>query len=350
MKKTCLYLALCACLLLGGCNNAGSAGAESSAAEEETSPVDTSYAYGSMQKNVPSGNFMPYGEEILFLSMDPADGRTILYTFNPESEEVSTFCKDATCSHSSSSCASGGITGNLEAYGGTVYGGTLGGSVRQLQDGRFEPITEEGVNHFWHSGGDLYVATSDSSLLVYQGGTGQPQVLLEEYAGYWETVFGDRLYYQFDGMTQVDLGSEDKTPVPVTEDATSVTDGSFIYYAPIDTFYLYRCGMDGSDPTLLLEEPVLPASWNFDEEYFYFRLSTGEDLAGEGAQDIYRISKEEPGEKELLASLPEAAYQIYAVPGYDKLFVTTYTGNAQEQAIYLVDKEGGEVSLIELPD
>ena len=350
MKKTAWPLALCIALLLWGCSGpaAESAGSDVSGAGAGETAIDPDYAYGNMQKNVPSGNFVEHEGQILFLSYDPASSNTTLFTFDPETEEVSTFCKDATCSHTSSTCASGGITTNLEACGGTVYGGTLGGAVLELRGDRFETVTDGGVSHFWHSGGDLYVATMDSSLLVYEEGSSQPRTLLEEYTGYWETVFGDTLYFQSDGMRSIGLNSGDQEAAAVTESADAVTDGRHVYYAPADTLALHRCNMDGSEATQLLEDPVMPASWNFDQEYFYFRLFS-DGLDGQESENIYRLSLEDPGEKELLAALPEPAYQIYTVPGYGKLFVTSYSGGAGQENIYLVDKATGDFTLLEMP-
>lgn len=204
------------------------------------------------------------------------------------------------------------------------------------------------MSHFWHSGGDLYVATMDSSLLVYKEGSSQPRTLLEEYTGYWETVFGDTLYFQSDGMRSIGLNSGDQEAAAVTESADAVTDGRHVYYAPADTLALHRCNMDGSEATQLLEDPVMPASWNFDEEYFYFRLFS-DGMDGQESENIYRLSLEDPGEKELLAALPEPAYQIYTVPGYGKLFVTSYSGGAGQENIYLVDKATGDFTLLEMP-
>ena len=150
------------------------------------------------------------------------------------------------------------------------------------------------MSHFWHSGGDLYVATMDSSLLVYEEGSSQPRTLLEEYTGYWETVFGDTLYFQSDGMRSIGLNSGDQEAAAVTESGDAVTDGRHVYYAPSDTLALHRCNMDGSEATQLLEDPVMPASWNFDQEYFYFRLFS-DGMDGQESENIYRPLPGGPG-------------------------------------------------------
>ena len=71
MKKTAWPLALCIGLLLWGCSGpaAGSAGSDASGAGETA--IDPDYAYGNMQKNVPSGNFVEHEGQVLFLSYDP---------------------------------------------------------------------------------------------------------------------------------------------------------------------------------------------------------------------------------------------------------------------------------------
>lgn len=321
-------------------------------AEPNTAPVaDTGYyPYGNMQKNVPSGDFVRVGDEVLFFRKGENSGN-MLYTYNLKTGEISTFCKDATCSHISGSCAAGGVTANLEIYNDSVYALPFGsGTVLKLQGDRFEKIIDGGVSHFFHSGGKLYVQTSDSSLMVYEKESGQPKMLLEEYSGYWETVFDGKLYYQFDGINCVDLNAETAEPKKLVEHAACVTDGKHIYYAPDKNSHLYRADMDGGNQELLLDKPVLPASWNFDDEYFYFRLYTeagkvsefgGAVLDGEDSHDIYRMKKDDPDSIEKIAELPVAAYQIYMVQESDYLFVVCYsaTGNSD---IYLVSKDGSE--------
>ncbi len=79
--------------------------------------------------------------------------------------------------------------------------------------------------------------------------------------------------------------------------------------------------MDGSNPVLIVEKPVLLASMNFENDYFYFRLYTGMELdEGEDCYDIYRFPRRIPHKLKKIATLSAPAYQIYTVPGYDKNF------------------------------
>lgn len=351
MKKMRIVAVLAAMLCLGGCtqdnpNDVFEVSSVTSVAESaaestinDTVLQDYGYAYANMQKNVPSGDFARYGDEVLFFGKN--NGSTVLYTYDLASGEVSTFCKDATCQHTGSACAAGGAVTNLESYGGTVYALTAGGSVLELQNEKFEPIIDSGVKHFFHSDGKLYVQTMDASLLVYEKDFDKPTVVIDEYDGYWETVWDDTLYYSFSGIHAVDLTAEQPTAVDLVQDADCVTDGEYIYYADYTDNLLRRCKPDGGEVEQLTDYGVLAASWNFDDEYFYFRRYEG---ALEGDGDIYRMSKADPTQIELLATLPETAYQIYTVPGDDVLFVKTYqTGN-----VYAVQKDGSDVKLLEL--
>ena len=138
---------------------------------------------------------MSYGEKIAFIASGSATGEDAsLYLFDPATGEVSSFCKDAACSHTGPNCQAGGCFCNLESYNGVLYGMTGTGRILREVDGRFEHLMDGLAHHFWHSGGDLYVVTMDRSLLRYEGDGGTPEVLLDEYAGYWEAIFNGNLY------------------------------------------------------------------------------------------------------------------------------------------------------------
>lgn len=294
------------------------------------------YAYGNMQKNVPSGNFMVNGNSVLFTH------NNTLYSYDLNTATVETFCRDATCGHNTDDCPAYKADGNLEQVDGTVYAAHMGDSVLELKGGRFQPITDKGISHFWHGGGKLYVATQDGSLLVYNGT--KPQILLDEYTGFWETVFGDYLYFSSSySVCRVDLLSGEKEVL--IKDAEFVTDGRHIYYAPDDTFSLYRCDMDGGNPELLVKDPVLPAAWNFDDDYFYFRLYTEDDLDSEDGKTLFRFSKNQPDEVEEIARMPAPISQVYTAPGYDKIFVTL-----RNDTIYAMSRDGSDIQLLELPN
>ena len=292
---------------------------------------------------------MQYENTVLFVSS--ADDN--LYSYNMETEEVSPFCKDATCDHKGVNCAAGGVNCNLEQYDGKVYGkNLLASSMKELKNGVFEQAVS-GIYHFWHSGGNLYVATQDKSLLVYENG-GKPKTLLDEYTGYWETIFDGYLYFESNSCVyRVNLQAEHPQTEILVENADFMTDGTHIYYVPYDTFYLYRCNMDGSGKTLLLEKPVLPGTSNFDEEYYYFRLYTNQELrTGEDSQDLYRFPKSDPTKIEKIAHLDNAISTVYTVPGYDKIFVvcvTVYEDYSRDEFVYTMNKDGGNVKQLEIP-
>lgn len=105
-----------------------------------------------------------------------------------------------------------------------------------------------------------------------------------------------------------------------------------------------------------MEKPVLLASmtlrttifisdctrvWNWDE--------------GEDCYDIYRFPKADPTQIEKIATLSAPAYQIYTVPGYDKIFVKTRgpvneSGSGEEGPIYVMGLDGSDARALELPD
>lgn len=309
------------------------------------SMTDSGAPVGNMQKNIPSGNFVPFDNKILFIAADRATGEPRLFSYDSETNSAMPFCKDATCDHKGPSCVSGGVDSNLEGYNGAVYGksGSVTGKVMKLNNGRFEAVTDSGVAHFFHSGENLYAATADSSLAVFEMGQRKPSVLIEEYAGYWETVCDGYLYYQFEGLNRLNLLEKDASPQNIVENADCITDGEYIYYAKYDDSRLYRCKMDGSEPEQLTDRPVLAASWNFDEEYFYFRYYDGNDIAAGDSCDIYRLLKKSPSQAEKIAELPVPAYQIFTAPDSDTLFVNTWGGSEE---IYIISKEVQSVKLL----
>lgn len=331
------FALLCLSILLTAC----------SASDNKSPPSQAgNILSGNMQKNVPSGNFVSVDNMVLFIAANKSTGEPQLYSYNADTKSVTTFCRDATCNHNTASCVSGGVNSNLESYNGEIYGksGSNAGKVMRLNNGRFEPVIDSGVSHFFHAGDNLYAATADSSLVVFDGNSEKPSMLLDEYTGYWETIFDGYLYYQFDGVARLDLSNDDAMPQTLVEHAAHITDGKHIYYANNDDFLLYRCGMDGSGSEKLTDFPVLVASWNFDDEYFYFRYYTDEDIAKGDSRNIYRLSKEEPAQVERIAELPVPAYQIFTDAGSDILFVTVW---GEDENIYAVSKENKTVGLLE---
>lgn len=313
------------------------------------------YQYGNMQKNVPSGEFMDLGGEIYFTEL--IDGKVGLYTYNKQTGEISLFCKDATCTHDltkSEDCVMGDIVGNLELYNGTLYALNKKDQIMELKNGKFEVIEEGAVYRFWHANDTLYAVSKDSSLLVFPEEGKNPEILIEEYIDYWNVVFDNYLYANSSkGCSRVDLSAEKAEREILLPTGSSLVDGTHIYFMDDKNCYLYAYDMDGSNEVRLTEESILPASLNFDDEYLYFRLYTDRKLDGKDGKTIYRLKKDGTGEMEKVAELPVYVMTIYTVPGYEKLFVSGQTGfgeESSERSIYTVDKESGEVTLLEVPE
>ena len=317
-----------------------------------TITIEEGYQHGNMQKNVPSGNFMRNGNDVVILAY--MDNRYGLYTYDMETGEVSTFSKDAT---------KPGVllSGNLESHKGKLYALNLGSQIVEVKDDGTDAVAGGGVGQFWHYNDHLYVKTKDSSLMVYEDASRAPRMLLEEYTGMWSVIFGRYLYANGyandeDGIIRVDLEADAPQEEVLVKNAIGIVEGHHIYYVDYKNWYLYRCNMDGSDPVLLLDKPVLPASWNFDDEYFYFRLYTDLQLEEEDCYDLYRFPKEDPTQIEKIAALPMPVYQVFTVPGYDKIFVKALApwqedGNREEKDyIYVMGTDGSDPQLLELPD
>lgn len=347
MKKiVALILTLSWILSLAGCTSSFS---ESNSGKATASKCyffeGNTVAVGNMQKNVPSGNFVSLDNKIIFSYADNLNGIINLMTYDSLTNSVSTFCKDATCNHLSDTCTAAGVNSNLEGVDGKVYGlNDTKGTVMKLKNDRFEPILDGGVSHFFHCGSDLFVATTDSSLIVFEDDNPQKShTLIEEYTGYWEAICDGYLYYQYSGVHRLDLSQADAEPETVISGTVDyITDGKNLYYAKGTDGFLYRCKMDGSDPEQLTDQPVLPASWNYDDEYFYFRYYLDGDMSGAEAQNIYRLSKEDPSQPEKLAELPSPVFQIFLTPDSEEMFVTSV-----DKKVFAVSKTGTEIDSLE---
>ena len=54
---------------------------------------------------------------------------------------------------------------------------------------------------------------------------------------------------------------------------------------------------------------------------------------------------------EKIATLPESVYQIFTVPGTDKIFVTTVTRESNEVPdIYVMGTDGSNMKVLEIPE
>lgn len=354
MKRIALFFSiLCLCLCISAC---GAEDPENLFEMSDTPDTTGSfvavdegdYPYGNMQKNIPSGEFMRLGNEVLFTEAQGSG--FLLYSYNLTTGEVRPYCKDATCDHRE--CGTGSLFGNLEQYDGDIYAMSTGNMVMKLENGRMERQLDGAVSGFWHYGGDLYVQTADYSLLVYEDGRGEPRTILEEYSPYWNVVFGQYLYGTYAGtLSRVDLLAEAPVEEVLLENVNPMVEGEHIYYTSDDTHHLYRCRLDGSSPELILDKPVLIKWGNFDEDYFYFRLYTNFELDGEDSHDIYRFPKDDPNDIQLIATLPESVGDIFTVPGTGKIFVKTRTtGEDSNKIIYVMNSDGSDIRALEFPE
>ncbi len=367
MKKQVFTLILAALLLLTACqasdpDNLFGTTTPPDAVPETTVPMEVgvlgeagnAYAYSNMQKDMPSGDFAYDGTQVVFKS------NYGLYAYDLNTREVTDFCQDATCTHEKGKCPSQGVSGNLEWYDGTLYA-LKSGRVCRKQGETFETILEDGtVCCFFHADGDLFVHSNDNSLLRYPGGDGEKEVLIEEYRGYFATVFGDYLYYsQTDGFYRMSLTAEGAQPERMLPNVGGQTDGEHIYYNAVDTNDLYRCNMDGTESELLIADVVLSSRAAFDESYYYFlryEVTPTFPHTPSGDSSIYlcRFPKDDPSAEERLATIPYSDGWVYIVPGYDRLFVSGYdyatNPNNPARYLYTVNTDGTDLREHPLPE
>lgn len=307
------------------------------------------YQYGNMQKNVSGSSFMLLGNEVLFLYVSGGNHR--LYCYNLTTGATESYCEDAACKHNG--CVASGLLGNLEVYNGKLYSLTSGWIPAEIEGKEKTMLTKAKVNGFFHHDGKLYARSADSSLVVFEDGSDKPRMIVEEFPYHWEVVFGQYLYANDNAnVLRIDLAAEEPSVEVLIPNAVGITDGRYFYYADLKNYYLYRCDMDGSNAELLLEQPVLPASWNFDDEYFYYRLYTDYQLDdGPDTYDIYRFPKNDPAIIEKIATLPEPAFQVFTVPGTGKIFVSTWNrSNGEDNDLYVMNTDGSNLIRLEIPE
>ena len=316
------------------------------------------YQYGNMQMNVPSGNFMAYGDRVLFAAA--AGNGFDLFTVDKETMEVRLLCQDASCNHRRTECVSYQKTGNLEQYDGRIFvlGGDLRGPVLELDGDRFENVTGGDAAAFWHANGNLYVKTPDSELLVYEAGSRTPRTLVEEYPAVQNVVVGDSIYgwdVSTDSIVKTDL--DDPRPETVAQGIYFMTDGDFVYAVHSDTDgCLYRYDLDFGNEVRLTDQEIFPASVNFDEEYLYFRygdLSLDNVIWGPGGHELYRMPKDGSTAPEKIAELQEDVFfEVYTVPDCPYVFAECQhkAGEDIEYVYYAVAKDGSGVQKLEIPE
>jgi len=372
MKKLILFvLAFCICLSFTAC----AATDPNNLFETTEKPDDTTvsgtdntqpnpedvilyqgiYQYGNMQKNLPSGNFMLIGNEVVFTPFR-SHGPNPVLCYNLVTGDVELYCKDATCKHDT--CVAGSLLANLEVYDGKLYGisrdrtdDRANDQVAVVEGDSVKTILDaDGL--FFHHGDNLYIRTADASLMVLEKGEKEPRMLLEEYTGYWSTIFGNYLYATTNSdIIRVDLSAGQPKEEVLVQNAGGMTDGEYIYYVDDQTYYFYRCAMDGSNPELLVEQEVLLASMNFDDEYFYYRLYTDYEIIGTpDSCDLYRFPKDDPTQIERIVTLPVSVTQVFTVPGTGKIFVSTHASEGDESPLYVMNADGSDPKIVEIPE
>lgn len=315
---------------------------------EDYTALGEIYQHGNMQK-LPAGEFLRLGNDVLFTFI--GDSGLKLYRYDLATGEARLFCDDATCRHTG--CLAGAFRWGLEVSQGKLYGLTRDKQAAVVEGTELRPIANGQVSGFFHYDNKTYIKTADGDLAVLEEDNGEIKILLEEFVCDWKTVFDNYLYATTsDNIIRVDLSADAPAEEILISNATGITDGQHIYYADHKTYYLYRCDMDGSNAELLLEQPVLPASWNYDDEYFYYRLYTNPKLdEGEDCYDLYRFPKSNPGKVEKICTMPAPAYQVYTVPGADILFVNAYVqSNGKSQDIYVMGTDGSNPTKLEIPE
>lgn len=302
-----------------------------------------------MQKIIPPGNYMLIGNQVPFQWLSGGDFR--LYCYDLTIGEVESYCKDATCKHNN--CVASRLLGTLEVYMGRTYSMTATRQIVEIKNDEQLLIHKAQVNGFRHHDNKLYVKTADSALVVFEEGMDEPRIIVEEFTDFWEVIFGQYMYAN-DGASilRIDLAVENPKVEVLIPNANGITDGQHFYYTDLKNYYLYRCDMDGNNAELLVEQPVLPASWNFDDEYFYYRLYSDYQLDdGPDTYDIYRFPKSVPSKIEKIATLPVPVYQIFTVPGTGKIFVESrIRTNGEDFDIYVMNTDGTGVSPVEIPE
>lgn len=383
MKMRFLLILLCACLLLGACTATPGESQETKtgdapAWEQEKQPDSTEppvqaekefvkavyeelpveqsdYQYGNMQKGSAGDNFVIHGDQVLFVG-----GSTVryLYAYDLTTDKVQRFCDIPGCDHSTSTCRLQSLARpNLESYDGKLYTHDHGAPVRVLKDGEWKSLGIS-ADQAWHAFGDLFTIQT-GRLRFYDDGVGEPRTILSDYDYLFNFVIGRYLYsHSCSGLVRVDLLTDNPSKEVVMEEVFCMVDSDdCIYYVDTaeesDTHYLYRCDMDGNNSELLLDQPILPASLNFDDEYIYFRLYTDSSISRtEDSKDIYRMSKADPTQVVKIATLPETAYVIHTVPGKDILFVVAwgrYVNGINVQNVYVMNTDGSNLRMLELP-
>ena len=186
------------------------------------------------------------------------------------------------------------MSGNLESYDGKLYVLNPASQAMEVKSDTLDPIIDGGLYSFGIVRVIYMSKPRIPSLLVYENGGGPPHSVRRIY-GYLGVVFGQYLYANVEeNIVRVDLGGKRASGRSTGKNAGGVIDGNHIYYvdyeAGICIVVIWMAAI-----RLIVEKPVLLASMNFENDYFYFRLYTGMELdEGEDCYDIYRFPRRIP--------------------------------------------------------
>jgi len=360
MKKSVLLVVLlCVCLLLPACkatdpDNLFEMPLDTEATEpKEFITYTGTYPYGNMQMS--GGVFLLLDNKVIFSHID--DGKSLVYAYDLNTEEVQLYCSDATCMHKN--CTASELGWNLEVYQEKLYAlvwpfeDTALIMYPAVANGNTpEILIEADAKRFLHHEDKLYIHTADKSLVFLEEGKTEPQMVMEEFTGERFLIIGEYLYSQtFDGSAiRVHLTEENPKEEVILSNVNCKVDEEHIYYWDRTTALLYRCNLDGSDPEPLLKEKI--GSNNFDDEYFYYILYTNRpNELHTNDYDIYRFPKDDPTKAEKIATLPMPVGSIYTVPGTGKLFVENYRAVAEDEyAVFVLNTDGSGVKKLEFPE
>ena len=324
-------------------------------AQDGRESLSVPYQYGNIQKDMPS--FMNYGDKAIFWYF--VDGEYLLYTVDKSTLEIELLCQDASCGHHKPKCISYNKSTGMEQYEGKFYGieGVIDGKIVKLDGRTFKQISQGNVESFVHSNGELYAITSDSALVKLKKNGATDRVLLDDFPGCLPVAKESILYAVVgENVVQVDLSAEEPRSRVVLKGAYPIFDleaGRF-YYFDTNDFCLYECDETFQNKKKITECNTPYNTINFDDDYVYYHLQRGE-FWGDDCGDLYRMKKDEPGDAEKFAVIPEGAVgMVLVVPDCNYIFVQalrkTEVEGTRDFIYYAVSKDGSEIVKLEIPE
>jgi hypothetical protein len=317
---------------------------------------DVPYSHAKVFSSAFGASFSDTGDSILYGAL-PTSLTFVLMEYVKSTGQVVPFCKLAACSHTNNDCPAGGFVGNIDfrngrtavlrRKSGSVSG--FGGFISELTDGRFEFVA--GPFQGFVMGDDAYyVITPDASLARIAFGSGETEIILDEFGWIKPVVIGDYLYAcGLDEIVRVNIrGSSFETKAEIVIDdivSSYTTDGKHLYYEALNDggIALFRCNLDGENAELVLKEPIYAPYISFDDTYIYFSTFNAEieNLPTNG--NIYRYRLDLTGEKELLCETGARYPSVYTLPtSPDTLLVEAAIGETN-RAYYFLPKNGGSL-------